>query len=491
MYRPLTFFDELGDVEIIEHDNELHLFHLTLPNRDFVAHAVSNDGLSWKALPMAIHTGDPGSCDDDMIRTMSVTRHNDLYYMLYTAASRAEGGRLERVALATSKDLIDWEKYPGNPIGEADERYYEAEASLSKRSFWRDPKPYYENGLYYGLVCGRSNSGPFIRRGSVAMMVSEDLISWEVQKPVFFPAQYFNVECPQLYKINDYYYIFGSTMEDSAQRYWVAKDIYGPYVTPGDNRLMPPNSHYAGRVGLFKGKHIFCCWTKSYEDGPSPYGLRSERGGVVKYVPSPLEIVQREDGRLSLAPYSSGWQSYMDAHAETFSMENPILINGNDTATFDASNLEINVVSGMETVTSKTNYRNIMFEGRLYVNAAKGGLCFHLDNESCGYYLEMIPEENRIRLIIHLKATIADANEWFDYKVLQERHVSATDLGERGVSFMLRVVGGEIEFSLDGEVLLSTVSAARTEGYLGFFADCGSVRIENAQMTRMSIPANV
>jgi beta-fructofuranosidase len=490
MYRPLTFYDELGDVEIIEHDNKLHLFHLTLPNRDLIAHAVSDDGLSWKALPMAIRTGDPGSCDDDMIRTMSVTKHNNLFYMLYTAASRAEGGRFERVALATSKDLIKWEKHTGNPIGEADGKYYEAEVSLSKRAFWRDPKPYYENGIYYGLVCGRTNSGPFLRRGTVALMTSKDLISWEVKEPIFNPTQYFNLECPQLYKINDYYYIIASTMEDSAQRYWVSKDINGPYLTLGDNRLMPANSHYAGRLALFKGKHIFCCWTKSFEDGPSPYGLRSERGGVVKYVPSPLEIKQYEDGRLTLIA-SSAWESYEKTDSKSFIMENYYFINGNHTAEFDASSLLMKVESGMEIVASQIINKNFKLEGQIYLEAAKGGLGFHLNKESAGYFLEIIPEENRIRLIRHLKAVIADENEWFDYKVLQEKHVNFGKLDTQGIMFMLRVVGGEIEFSLNNQVIISTVSVAKMEGNIGFFADCGAIRLENLKITEMNVPSNI
>lgn len=123
IYKPLAYYSDLGDVEIIEYEGKPHLFHLILQNRDFVGHAVSDDGLSWKALPPAIRTGDPGNYDDDMIRTVSVTRHQDQFYMLYSATSRklmengiSEGGRIERFGVATSKDLISWKKERKFPL---------------------------------------------------------------------------------------------------------------------------------------------------------------------------------------------------------------------------------------------------------------------------------------------------------------------------------------------------------------------------------------
>ena len=42
---------ELGDIEVIVKDDEIHLFHLILPNHDIIAHAVSRDGLVWEELP--------------------------------------------------------------------------------------------------------------------------------------------------------------------------------------------------------------------------------------------------------------------------------------------------------------------------------------------------------------------------------------------------------------------------------------------------------
>ncbi len=37
----------LGDVDVLYHEGIYHLFHLVLPNHDYIAHAISRDGLFW------------------------------------------------------------------------------------------------------------------------------------------------------------------------------------------------------------------------------------------------------------------------------------------------------------------------------------------------------------------------------------------------------------------------------------------------------------
>ena len=44
---------EVGDVDVVRHGGEYHLFHLTLPNHDYIAHAVSKDGLHWRRVKNA------------------------------------------------------------------------------------------------------------------------------------------------------------------------------------------------------------------------------------------------------------------------------------------------------------------------------------------------------------------------------------------------------------------------------------------------------
>ncbi len=47
-----TEFDEsgkaIGDIDVVFHDGLYHLFHLVLPNHDYIAHAVSTNGINWR-----------------------------------------------------------------------------------------------------------------------------------------------------------------------------------------------------------------------------------------------------------------------------------------------------------------------------------------------------------------------------------------------------------------------------------------------------------
>lgn len=63
----------MGDVDVLWHDGVYHLFHLTLPNHDFIAHAVSRDGLNWERIENALFVGHPGEWDDHMLWTMHVS----------------------------------------------------------------------------------------------------------------------------------------------------------------------------------------------------------------------------------------------------------------------------------------------------------------------------------------------------------------------------------------------------------------------------------
>ena len=63
----------MGDVDVIFVDGWYHLFHLVLPNHDYIAHAVSRDALNWERVQNALFIGHPGNWDDSMLWTMHVS----------------------------------------------------------------------------------------------------------------------------------------------------------------------------------------------------------------------------------------------------------------------------------------------------------------------------------------------------------------------------------------------------------------------------------
>ncbi len=101
MYSGSGFSDwEIGDITVIIHNNIYHLFHLIIPNHDYIAHAVSDDGMSWRRVNNALFVGHPGEWDDDMLWTMDVCEVEDKFEMYYTGLKRKDRGVISRIGLA-------------------------------------------------------------------------------------------------------------------------------------------------------------------------------------------------------------------------------------------------------------------------------------------------------------------------------------------------------------------------------------------------------
>jgi beta-fructofuranosidase len=481
VYKPLGFYDELGDVEVIEANGRIHLFHLCLNNRDQVGHIVSDDGLSWQVLPPAIRTGRPGSCDDDCIRTVSVTAHQGRYYMVYTAISTLEGGLTERNALAVSDDLLDWRKHDKNPIIESDRRWYEADGD---RISWRDPKPFFENGTFYATVCGRRKEGPILRRGAAALATSEDLVNWEVRPPVESPRWFYEIECPQIYKIGLSYYLIGSTHEEVGQRYWVSDSVEGPYRTIGGGLLRPPASHYAGRLARVANRDAFFCWNTHVADGSNPWGRRSVRGVHVRYIPAPLEAVQESDGSLSFRSWHA-WDHYRAARDKSVDVALEALLQAPQTSV--GPGWRIDAPHAAELAVGGQELTDFVLEARLSLDGSHGGLVFHGEQDATGYFLELCPARSTVRLIRHLHGMRPETGSWFDHKVLQEQICDLSN-ARSGLDVRLIVATGEIELSIADRVVISTVSTARLAGRLGLYVDSGTIALSEPALSRLRSP---
>jgi beta-fructofuranosidase len=111
--------------------------------------------------------------------------------MFYTGGRDEGGAMIQRIGLATSDDLITWHKYTGNPLLEADPRWYEKYDGASWfDEAWRDPWVYPDpdGDGWHMLITARANHGPADDRGVVGHARSDDLLRWEVQPPLSEPG---------------------------------------------------------------------------------------------------------------------------------------------------------------------------------------------------------------------------------------------------------------------------------------------------------------
>ena len=111
MYSGSGFSDwEIGDITVIIYKETYHLFHLIIPNHDYIAHAVSTDGISWKreGKPIISDVLNENECQ----ALPTVIEHNNRYHMVFcfreATGFRKIKERGYRIGYAYSDDLKNW-----------------------------------------------------------------------------------------------------------------------------------------------------------------------------------------------------------------------------------------------------------------------------------------------------------------------------------------------------------------------------------------------
>jgi beta-fructofuranosidase len=207
-----------------------------------IGHAVTQDLQHWEVFPDALGPSLSPSWDDYTTWTGSVLQHNGLWHLFYTGSSRAEKGLIQRIGLATSKDLIHWEKHPANPLIEADSRWYE---KLNLQTWldeaWRDPWVFWHEGAFHALITGRVNHGPVDERGVIAHARSTDLITWDVLPPLLGSNYFGQMEVPQIIELEGGAYLLFSCAAQELSTKGVKKygKVTGSYVLPMKDFLTP------------------------------------------------------------------------------------------------------------------------------------------------------------------------------------------------------------------------------------------------------------
>jgi beta-fructofuranosidase len=456
---------EIGDIEVIQHDGVFHLFHLILPNHDYIAHAISKDGISWERVKNALHTSEPGEWDDDMLWTMSIQRGvKDKFTMFYTGLSLAEEGRIQRIGKAVSQDLYHWSKCEEAcwPV-ESGAPYYET-AHKNDRGWvsFRDPYLINEGDQQYLLVSARSPAGPVSRRGCVGMVELNDT-AHKLLPPLFSPHMYDDVECPCLININNRYYLLGSIREDIKVHYWFADEFLGPYRSYHDNVLMP-QGNYAARIQFDGENHLV--WS-FYIAG---HNIETSS----RFLPPPKELQVLPDGRLALKSFS-GWNDKVNATHYLFADKGWTGLFKNSTGLFNATKMgfEFETYSGYEVFVSKQPAASFRLSGHLrVVGKGKMGLVFDLDQEGSGYYISLDAKQG----LCQIRAWGYNESDMFNnfiYNNLQSHLFTPSPTMD--YSFELIRYQNYIEFSIGGEVTLSLVNEAYHNQYFGFY--CESARV--------------
>ncbi|MFN8305972.1 MAG: glycosyl hydrolase family 32 [Ferruginibacter sp.] len=469
MYSGSGYSDwEIGDITIFRHQGVYHLFHLIIPNHDYIAHAVSGDGLSWTRTKNALFVGDPGEWDDDMLWTMHVFASNNKFLMYYTGLRREDRGTVSKIGMAESDDLIHWRKIQGHglPVEISGDIYEHKNDNPRGWLSFRDPFYIEHMGAVYVLFCGRINSGPISRRGCVGLMKREKE-HFVFKKPLVHPMVYDDVECPCIFQLNNRFYVIGSIREDIKVRYWMTDRFLGEYQSFHSDVLLP-QGNYAARV-LQDENHLLI------------YNFFYTNGHInsLRVLPPPKELSADHTGRLILKSFYR-WEQMVEQEIKQEDFASPERILKNPTALFERGKNEwvCSSKGGYEIFYMPRPSYNFIWEGKLCNSTlGKFGLVTHIDQEGNGYFISF----DLIEGLIQLRSwgyNPSNNRENFIFNNIQTNVCIVPQSGS--IWFKLICYGNYIELSVDDEVKITLMDYAWSGPGLGLYTASSSITLQDS-----------
>lgn len=184
--------------------------------------------------------------------TGCVIKQKESYHIFYTGHNpyiKTYGNQLEVIMHAISDDLTTWTKIP--------EDTFLAPNGYDPCDF-RDPFVYYDeaDNIYYMLLCARKTDDVALRNGETIRMKSKNLQEWSMDKVIYAPHAFQTHECPDLFKIGDYWYLVFSEYSDrNVTCYRMSNSPTGPWRKP-KNDTFDGRAYYAAKTA-FNGENRY------------------------------------------------------------------------------------------------------------------------------------------------------------------------------------------------------------------------------------------
>lgn len=298
-YRPET--GALADVIPYYEDGKYYLYYLH-DYRNVATYGagvdwdllVTEDFVSYENLGTVIRRGSPSQQDNNVFTGGIIKDKEGLYHIFYTgnnASYLGTGKPKEAIMHAVSEDMVRWRKIP-------EDTFYAPSQYMSDD--WRDPYVYYDEaeGDYKMLLAARLTEGAESARGVTAMLASDDLKTWNLRDPLYAPAKYHTHECPDLFRMGDWWYLVFSEFSDRiSTRYVMSRDLEN-WIEPAAD-MFDGRAFYAAKTAGDGEKRYIFGWVPTKTNNEDIGGW--EWGGSLAV----HEIYQKEDGTLGVrAPQS-------------------------------------------------------------------------------------------------------------------------------------------------------------------------------------------
>jgi beta-fructofuranosidase len=250
----------------------------------YIGHAVSKDLKNWRVIQDSIAISDPPAFDSWTTWTGSVVRADDgTWWMYYTGTSREDGGDIQRVGAATSKDLMSWEKISSTALVEADPSFYEMlDYGKWHDQAWRDPWVFkHTDGKWHMFITARTKNDALDTRdrGTLGHAISDDMTNWKVQPPLITePSGFGQLEVFQVEEVDGKAVLLWCCGPDelSAESKEKFGDQGGMFSVLGESKLGPFDPRNAVR---FDHPSIYAARIVKHEGSWYMIGFRNEENG--------------------------------------------------------------------------------------------------------------------------------------------------------------------------------------------------------------------
>jgi len=179
------------------------------------------------------------------------------FYTAYNADYKINGKSIQSVMQAVGTSLEQLETI--------EEFIYTADGERYEEFDWRDPYIFWneEESCYYMLLASRIKGAGELRGGCISLSKSKDLVHWTYEAPFYYPGMYITMECPEVFKMGEYWYLVFSTFSERfTTHYRMAKDLKGPWIIPEDD-VFDTRANYAIKTYSDGNKRYAAGWIAS------------------------------------------------------------------------------------------------------------------------------------------------------------------------------------------------------------------------------------
>lgn len=478
-------------------DGRFYLFYL----QDWRDPAHFGEGTPWYLLSTAdfIHYTEHGEMlarggpddQDRWVFTGSVIAAGGEYHIFYTGHNShfaGTGRPVQAILHAVSPDLLHWRKQP-------EERFF-APVETYEPDDWRDPFVFWNAGAgeYWMLLAARLHPGPFRcfaptcpsghpkrvrvgrraaaltsarRRGCTALATSPDLQHWTVRQPFYAPGLYYTHECPDLFRMGDWWYLlFSEFSERTVTRYRLSRSLEGPWLTPA-NDTFDGRAFYAAKTASSGDRRYLFGWNPTRE-GETDRGAWQWGGSLVVH-----ELVQNPDGTLGVRLPESVAAAFAPAQAVDL---RPALGECRPIPGGLALQAEGSFAAAVAPDPLPSACR-LDLEIEVSPGTKGCGLILRADPDlETGYYLRLEPQAGRLVF-----------DSWprpGDLPYLPELERPLAVLPGRPVQLTVLIEGSVCEVYAGGQVALSTRLYDHPAGLWGVFAQEGAAQLRKVSISR-------